>query len=371
MTGTVLIAGALAQRPNRGGHAWVFLNWMLGFRRCGYRTIFVDRFDRSMGDVGAGVGWVRDVMGCCGFSDNWSVVLDDGTTAGITRDALERCAVGAVLLNVMGYLDDEVLLGTVGRRIFLDVDPGFGQSWQQAQLAELFVGHDAYATVGLNVGRPDCLVPTLGIPWITTLPPVDLDAWPVVESWNTCFSTVGSWRGPFAPVQVGSNTFGLRVHEARSYADLPSKTGAWLEAALDIDETDDRDRALLLNGGWRLRDPRREAGTVETYRSYVQNSFAEFAIAKHIYVRMRSGWFSDRSACYLAAGKAVVVSDTGVADHLPVGEGLLTYTDLDEAAEAIHEVEAHGSKHAAAARRLAEDLFDAGTVAQRLLERAA
>lgn len=371
MRETIVVGGALAQRVGRAGHAWVFLNWMLGFRSLGHDVVFVDRVDSTMGDVDRGVAWVREVMEPFGFDDCWSVLLDDGTCAGIARGDLEARASGALLLNVMGYLDDPTVLAAVDQRVFLDIDPGFGQCWQHGELATLFADHDVYATVGLNVGSAGCRVPELGLDWFATLPPVDLDAWSYTSPTSAHFTTVASWRGPFAPVTLDGEVFGLRVHEARAYAGLPARTGAWIEAALDIDSSDGADLALLLKGGWHMVDPAVVAADLYLYRSYIADSVAEFAIAKQVYVALRSGWFSDRSACYLAAGRAVVVSDTGLAEHLPIGAGLLTFTNPDEAAAAVDEVRSDPGRHALAARGLAEEHFDAGRVAQRLLERAA
>jgi glycosyl transferase family 1 len=371
MRETIVISGALGQRAGRAGHAWVFLNWMLGFRRLGHDVVFVDRLDSTMGNVDRGVSWVRDVMEPFGFGGCWSVLLDDGSCAGIPRGDLEARASGALLVNVMGYLTDPTVFAAVDRRVFLDIDPGFGQCWQHADLATLFADHDVYATVGLNVGSAGCRVPELGLDWLVTLPPVDLEAWAYTSPTSERFTTVGSWRGPFAPVALDGELFGLRVHQARAYAGLPALTGAWLEAALDIDRSDDADLALLRDGGWHVADPTEVAADVHVYRHYITDSMAEFAIAKQVYVALRSGWFSDRSACYLATGRAVVVSDTGLADHLPLGDGLLTFANPDEAAAAVAEVRGDPRRHARAARELAEEHFDAARVAQRLLERAA
>ncbi|HEV8297369.1 MAG TPA: hypothetical protein VGQ20_08730, partial [Acidimicrobiales bacterium] len=299
MSDCVLVAGALAQRPRRAGHAWVFVNWLRGLRRCGCRALFVDRLSPELGDVDAGVRWVHEVMARAGFDGAWTVLLPDGGAAGMTRRDLLQHAEDAWLLNIMGYLDDPELLAAVRRRVFLDLDPGFTQSWQASGSADLLRGHDAFATVGLNIGAPDCRVPNVGVEWIPTLPPVDLDLWQCEPSAAGPFTTVGSWRGPFDPIDVDGVRYGLRAHEARAHADLPARTGVALEAALDIDPWDEGDRARLELGGWELHDPREVSGDLCAYRDYVHGSSAEFAVAKQAYVGLRTGWFSDRSACYL------------------------------------------------------------------------
>jgi hypothetical protein len=308
-------------------------------------------------------------MARAGFDGAWTVLLPDGGAAGMTRRDLLQHAEDAWLLNIMGYLDDPELLAAVRRRVFLDLDPGFTQSWQASGSADLLRGHDAFATVGLNIGAPDCRVPNVGVEWIPTLPPVDLDLWQCEPSAAGPFTTVGSWRGPFDPIDVDGVRYGLRAHEARAHADLPARTGVALEAALDIDPWDEGDRARLELGGWELHDPREVSGDLCAYRDYVHGSSAEFAVAKQAYVGLRTGWFSDRSACYLASGRAVIVSDTGLPEWVCRGEGLFTYRDPDEAIAAIRTVRADPVRHGHAARRFAHEHLDGRVVARSLLER--
>jgi hypothetical protein len=148
---------------------------------------------------------------------------------------------------------------------------------------------------------------------------------------------------------------------------LPGRTRASFELALDIDPADERDRALLLDDGWALAAPRDVAADARSYRSYVQDSRAELMIAKGMYVQARSGWFSDRSACYLASGRPVLAQDTGLRDHYPVGTGLLTFSTLEEAVASVELLDRSYDVHAAAARSLAETYFDSDRVLGRLL----
>jgi hypothetical protein len=370
----VVVAGAMAQQPNRAGHAWVFVNWMLSLRRLGYRVLFVDRIDASLGAVRAGVRWVGDVMASQGLDSSWSVLVGHEQLAdasgGVPRTQVAALADGALLVNVMGYLDDADLLARFAHRIFLDVDPGFGQVWQANGLADVFSGHDTYATVGLNVGAADCKVPHLGIPWVHTLPPVDLASWAASSPPGTQFTTIASWRGPFAPIELNGEVFGLRAHEARRFGDLPASTGMTLEIALAIDNSDAVDRRTLICGGWSLRDPLTVAGDLGSYRSYIHGSMAEFSTAKQAYVAMRTGWFSDRSACYLAAGRPVIMPDTGFGTLPSSGDAVLIYRTRDEAAEALAAVAAAPARHAAAALAFAEQHLDGRLVARALLENA-
>jgi hypothetical protein len=272
----------------------------------------------------------------------------------------------------MGYLGDEELLGAAPLTVFLDIDPGFGQMWRELGLHDLFTSHDRYVTIGENLGRPDCRIPTNGIDWVTTRQPVVLDQWPVTPAPTAgAFTSVGTWRGPFAPVEFEGETYGLRVHEFRRFLELPKDTGADFEIALDIHDADAADRRAIEEGGWRVRDPGELAGTPSDYRRYVQQSRGELLVAKNMYVRSRSGWFSDRSICYLASGRPVIAQDTGLRDLYPVGSGLVVYSSYDEAVEAVARVQGDYETHARAARELAQDVFGSDTVLRSLLDRVA
>src|SRR4051812_36015659 len=276
--GTIVIAGSLAQKPGHGGHAWGFLQYLLGLRRLGWDVLFLD----SLADAdAAGPLYVRGLFERFGLGDGFAV-LTAADTVGLPRaEVLARVRRSALLLNVMGFLRDEEVLAAAPRRGFLDIDPGVGQMWKAPGLADVFRGHDAFVTIGENVGKPDCPVPTCGLDWVTTPQPVVLDHWPAADGPGTGrFTTVASWRGAYGPVDYGGKTYGLRVHEFRKFADLPRRTGLPFELALDIHPTETRDLALLRDNGWELADPRAAAGDPEAYRDYVRGSMAEFMVAK-------------------------------------------------------------------------------------------
>jgi hypothetical protein len=255
--------------------------------------------------------------------------------------------------------------------VFLDIDPGFGQMWRELGLADVFAGHDVHVTIGENVGRAECTVPTCGIAWLTTRQPVVLSHWPMQRSTGARFTSVCSWRGAYDPVELGGTRYGLRVHEFRRFAPLPRETEESFELALDIHPAETSDLQLLERTGWRLADPAAVAGDPRSYRTYVQASKAELMVAKNMYVETRSGWFSDRSICYLASGRPVVAQDTGLAGLLPAGDGLVTFTTLGEAREAVGSIGGDYARHARAARAIAEEYFDSDKVLGRLSDLAA
>jgi hypothetical protein len=240
--------------------------------------------------------------------------------------------------------------------------------WSELGLADPFAGHDRFVSVGLEVGGAGCEVPDCGLEWIPTLPPVVLARWPAVAG-GEAFTSVATWRGPYGPVEYGGRTYGLRAHQFRRFVSLPERVPAEFEPALAIDPGDAADRERLLRAGWGLLDPAAVAADPVSYRSFIQASAAEFTVAKAIYVESRSGWFSDRSACYLASGKPVVAQETGFGRRLPTGEGLLAFSDLDEAVAAVEAVRTDTARHARAAREIAGEHFDSNRVLGRLVER--
>jgi hypothetical protein len=231
----------------------------------------------------------------------------------------------------------------------------------------MFSEHDRHVTVGGNVGKPECKIPDCGFSWITTPPPVALDRWPVRKA-GTKFTSVCTWRNPYGTVSFDGNEYGSRVHEFRKFFELPRLVDADFELALDIEAAELDDLRELTANGWELVDPEVVAGTPDDYRSYVQTSRAEFAVAQNLYVATRSGWLSDRSLCYLASGKPVLAQDTGFSANYPVGQGLIPFNTLEEAAAGVEDIQRNYERHSRAARELAEEFFDSRKVMGDLLE---
>jgi hypothetical protein len=258
----------------------------------------------------------------------------------------------------------------VPRRVFLDIDPGFGQMWQDLGLADVFRGHDDYVTIGENIGQADCVVPTCGLEWITTPQPVVLDYWrPQAATSGDWFTSIASWRGAYGPLEYQSKTYGLRVHEFRKFAPLPRLSGRPFQLALDIHPHEVKDLALLADNGWSLVDPEVVAGDPWAYQEYVQGSKAEFMVAKNMYVQANSGWFSDRSICYLASGRPVLAQDTGLEGLYPTDEGLLTFSTMEEALFGVEQISNDYARQAHAARAIAEEYFESDKVLSRLLSK--
>jgi hypothetical protein len=370
MPESIVIGAALAHRAGYGGHAWALLQYVLGFQELGFEVTVVDRLDGDMlGDKQEedALRYLRGLLQGDGIA--YGVLGDNGRSLdGLSRaELLERTGEARFLLNVMGFVGDRELLAAARRRVFLDIDPGFGQVWRELGLADIFAGHDDFVTVGRNVGRDCCGVPTGGLLWLTTPHPVVLSRCSVADGGND-FTSVGSWRGPYDTIDHDGRRLGLRAHEFRKLVELPTRVDAEFRVALEIDPADAADREALESNGWHLVEPREIAPDPSAYLRFVHGSLAEFTVAKGIYVDLRTGWLGDRTACYLASGKPALVQDTGLADHYPLGEGLIAYSTLDDAVEGAERILADYPVQSLAARRLAETEFDSQVVLARLLE---
>lgn len=379
---SIVVSGAIANKYRNGGEAWVRLSWIVGLRRLGCSVHFVEQIDPAncVDENGAvtdfagsrNLAYFHSIMEEFGLADVATLVYGDGgQTSGLGRDELIELAEGAdLLVNISGNLHAQSLLERFRRKAYVDLDPGFTQFWEAAGISGARLdGHDSYFTVGENIGKPGCPIPTGGLDWHAVRPPVVLEDWPVTPADDPHrFTTIGSWRGPYGPIEHEGTTYGLKVHEFRKVLELPQRAPLTFEIALDIDPADGRDRDALLAHNWRLVDPKSVASDPSSFRRYVQQSGGEFSVAQGIYVDTSSGWFSDRTVRYLASGKPALVQDTGWGGGEPPREGIVTFGTLEEAVDGARRIEQAYEAHSAAARALAEEHFDSDKVLARFLE---
>jgi len=378
---TVIISGALANKPFNGGNAWTRLSWILGFQRLGFDVIFVEQIesqncvDETGGVTGfehsSNLSFFRTALERFGLGRRCSLICDQGKKVhGLPLKELQKKARQADLIfNVSGHLIQPELTSHGHCKIYFDDDPGFTQFWEAAgNHGPRLAGHDFYFTIGANIGSADCPIPTNGLTWRHTRPPAMLEHWPVYADRSfDRFTTVASWRGAYGPVQHNGKTYGLKVHEFRKFLDLPRRNGAKFEVALQIDAADKKDREALLAHGWSLVDPKTACGTADAFRDYVATSGAEFSAAQGIYVETNSAWFSDRTVRYLASARPALVQDTGFSRHYPVGKGLVAFRTLDEAVAGAEAIERDYERHCVAARKIAEEFFDSDRVIAQMM----
>lgn len=357
----------------------------LGLKRLGCEVLFLDRLgpdlcvddhaQPSTVERSVNLRHFLNVMEQFGLGESFSLFYNRGEQViGQSRaTVLEKARQADCLLNVMGYLVDEEILSRTKRRVFIDIDPGFPQMWRELGLHDAFHGHTDFVTLGRNIGRTDCAIPTCGLNWITMPQPVVLEHWPAQPPKpGGAFTSIGAWRGPNAPIEYRGHTYGLRVHEFRKFVELPCRCPkAKFEMALDIHPADARDLESLQANGWSTVDPLEVAGGPKEYRTYIAGSKAEFMVPKQMYVDTNSGLLSDRSVYYLASGRPVLARDTGIKHLYPTGEGLLTFSTLDEAAAGVEGINGNYARHCKVAREIAEEYFDSDKVLARLLEELA
>ena len=376
---TIVLTGMVAAVPRQGGATWAVLQYLLGLRQLGHDVYLVEPLSESdLCPVAASLAasnnarYFREVAAEFGL-EAASTMLLQGTreTVGLSYRELEHLTRRAdLLINISGLLQDPALLGAIPLRVYLDLDPAFNQLWHVAQdIDRHFAGHTHYVTVGPAIGAPECPVPTCGLDWLGIPPPVVLDAWPVaIRIEHDALTTVANWRG-YGSIEYKGVFYGQKAHSMRRFIDLPRRSHEQFALALAIHPDEQKDLAALTENGWHLLDPAKVASTPRSYQRFVQGSWAELGVAKSGYVAARCGWFSDRSVCYLASGRPVIALETGYSQYLPVGEGLFTFTTIDDVLASLEAVRADYARHARAARAVAEEYLDSRKVLGRLLRK--
>lgn len=375
----VISAYNTAAFPEGGGHFWVYLQYVLGLRQLGCDVYWLEAF-RTKGRAeqeAAALATFRERLQRFELDGKSLVYVTDAKkppseapTAYLDVDRTEAEAVFAradLLLN-FHYAISPGLLRRFDRTALVDIDPGLLQFWiTRGQLS--VPPHDAYFTIGENVGKPGGRIPDCGLHWIPIRPPVALDHWPYrFDPSCRAFTTVSIWDSSDWVVDGDRKYENTKRVAYLEYADLPALTQQPLELALFLKrERDFHERKELEALGWTIHLSRDVAATPETYQAYVQQSRGEFSCVKRSCIEFQNAWVSDRTACYLASGKPVVVQDTGPSEFLPNGEGMFRFSTLEQAARAFDLINSDYERHCRAARRLAEAHFDAKKILGKIL----
>jgi hypothetical protein len=383
------------------GVTWQVVHYLEGFRRLGFDVYYVEDTGRWPYDLDKNtitddcryaVSYLGEVMERYGFGDRWAyrAATPDGRTFGLSESRLERLFQEAdALVNITGSTVLHAEHQRVPVRIYLETDPVLPQievARGNPSYITLLDAHTHHFTYGENLGRPDCGVPVERFVYRPTRQPVVLDWWTQpMASPSPCFTTIANWRQSGKDLEWNGETYTWsKHHEFLKLIDLPRRTVQPLELALALKSTvsngddewvlaDDEEVEavrLLRSFGWRVTNGLSLSRTLAPYRDYIVDSRGEFTVAKDQNVRLRSGWFSDRSACYLAAGRPVITQDTGFGARLPTGEGLFAFNTMDDVLGAIAAINADYDRHRRAARGIAEEYFSAETVLAQLLEDA-
>ncbi len=377
----IIVLGYIVRGP-LAGFAWHHLQYVLGLKQLGHDVYFVEDSDDypacydpekhvTSTDPTYGLKFIGEVFERVGLSERWTY-YDAHRSDWRGPRAADIKKIGAstdLLLNVSGVNPIRDVFARIPTRVLIDTDPVFTQIRHLTdERADALAGrHTAFMTFGENIGAKGCSIPNDGYLWQPTRQPIVLDAWPVTGGPSAGrYTTVMQWDS-YAKREYDHRAFGMKSESFDPYLDLPSQTGCELELALGSSHAP---RDLLQRKGWRVRDPLKVTRDPWTYQQYLRNSRAEFSVAKHGYVAARSGWFSERSACYLACGRPVIVQDTGFSTWLETEGGVIPFSNPQEALDGIESISARYERHCAAARHVVERYFDSQRVLSDLVERA-
>jgi len=381
--GKLIVSGILFWYP-LAGVTYQFLHYLIGLRRLGYDPYYVEdsgrwvydpRVNDLSADASGNVAAVAPILQAHGFADRWAFRghYPDGQCYGMSENQILRLYREAdAFLNVTGAQEMREEHMACRRRIYVESDP-FAAQVQVAQgnaaVIAALAAHDTHFSFGENLGAPDCDVPLQRFRWLPTRQPVVLDLWdPLPPVAGAAYTTITTWHNAGKNVSYRGDTYyWTKDREFEKFLDLPRRRPVPFELAAGVDEDV---RRLLRDHGWRHVDSVGISTDPHRYRSYIQRSRGEFTVARDQYVRPYTGWFSDRSVCYLAAGRPVITQETGFSKFLPTGRGLFGFRTMDDILAAVDAVESDYEGHCRAAREIAAEYFAAANVLGKLLRDA-
>lgn len=382
--GTIIVFGILFWFP-LAGVTYQFLHFLLGLRRLGYDPFYIEDsgrwiYDPKLNDLSpdatGNLNAVVPVLEAHGFKDRWAFrgKYPGGRCYGMTEEKILRLYREAdAFLNVTGAqeLREEHL--ACRRRVYVETDPVAAEikvaQGDKATIAAL-AAHDTHFSYGGNFGQPDCRVPLERFKWQPTVQPVALDLWEnnCSKANGAAFNTIATWHNKGKDIVFnGEKYYWSKDREFKKILDLPARRGTPFELAVGVDE---KTRRRLTKNGWRITDPVKLSSDMTSYREFILKSRGEFTVAKDQNIRLRSGWFSDRSACYLAASRPVIVQDTAFGSYLPTGKGLFAFQTMEDILAAVDEIESDYAGNCRAAREIAAEHFAAEKVLGSLMQRA-
>jgi len=406
----IIVTGLIAQHPTLGGVTWDYLQYVIGLARLGHDVYYFEdsgEWPYNLDGGASGNDWVAKdcknniehlatIMTRFGLMDKWAYRFPTKSEwfglSDMKRDSILKSA--DLLINVSGTIERPENYQHVRCKVYIDSDPVFTQvklnlGYEYEEFRKRIDIHDVHFSFG------ECLsqdVPETGHNWRPTRSPIVISEWRTSMPNRNVFTTVMNWTS-YKPLFYSHQTYGQKDVEFKRFIELPNKIRPIiLEVALSKtqhvnwqtnnenlspsvlelirNQTQLQPAGLLTHMGWRVVDPAQACPDLDSYRHYIESSKAEWSVAKNGYVLGQPGWFSCRSACYLAAGKPVVVQDTGFSPVLPVGEGILSFKTMDEAVVAIRDVEDNYRRHSRAARAIAEGYFNSDKILKSLIDEA-
>lgn len=376
----IIVTGLIGQYP-LGGVTWDYLQYVLGLKLLGHDVYyFEDTGQWPYNPVEGGIAkdcsfnieYLGSVMDRFDLGDRWAYHFPrESQWFGLT-DRKRQAIVNStdILINVSGTLAHPEHYRHIPRLVYIDSDPVFTQvklARGQKDFRRMVEMHDIHFSFGEYLSAA---VPATGIDWCPTRQPVVLSEWQPKNTAGTTFTTIMNWTS-YKPLSFNGTSYAQKDVEFERFIDLPGMIPETaLEIAVNSGKTRRTPRELLSHKGWHVVHPDDVCPDIDRYRTYISSSRAEWSVAKNGYVVGQAGWFSCRSACYLAAGRPVVVQDTGFSKVLPTGTGIVPFSTLQEAIEGIRDVERRYDIHRKAARDIAERYFDSSLVLAQLLEKS-
>lgn len=374
-----------------GGASLDYIQYPLGLKLLGHDVYYIEdtmlypvyqQPGKEWNDTSDCIDYLKKTMEFFGLKDRWAYRdIASGACFGLSlQRVLEICRTADVFINIScsTYMREEY--ARIPKRLLIDSDPMFTQVQYYDELKKgtgtstrvLLETHNYLFSFGEHIGQPDCRIPTFNFKWLTTRQPVCLKLWKANEKISDhSFTTIMNWSGR-SKLLYENEDWGQKDVEFRKYLEIPDrlpqvKFKVVVNPPLNPDT--DFDRNEIADRKWHILNPQETVSTPGSYSNFIKQSFAEFSVAKEAYVKSKSGWFSGRSACYLAAGKPVVVQDTGWSEYIPSGNGLFAFRDMESAVEGIKMVVADSDKHRKAAFEIAAAFFDSNTVLNDMLEK--
>ena len=381
--GKIIVFGILFFYP-LAGVTYQFLHYLIALRRLGYDPYYVEDsarwiYDPQLNDMSpdatGNIQMVLPALEKHGFADRWCFrgKYEGGGCFGLAESDLNQLYREADgFLNVTGAQEIRDEHRAVRRRIYVESDPFVAQvklATGDRGMIDLLAAHDTHFSFGENLGAADCTVPTGMFTWLATRQPVVLDLWTGKPLGGDVYNTITTWHNKGKDIDwQGERWYWTKDREFEKFLAVPGqRPSLQFELAATVNA---EVRERLLQHGWRQRDSLEISRDADGYRHYIQGARAEFTVARDQYVRPRTGWFSDRTACYLAAGRPVITQETGFSRNLPSGQGLFGFQTMEEVLRAIDCIESDYAGHCRAAREVAAEHFDATKVVGSLLQRA-
>jgi hypothetical protein len=376
----IIIGSVISIVPYSPGMAWNWMQHAVGFQRLGHDVYYLEQIEPSWCldshgnpcrfEDSVNRRLFQDIMEQFGFMERACQVYRGGeATFGMSLDNLAVvCRETDLLLNISGHVKMPLVLENVRHRVYMDQDPVYTQLWRAEYGKDLnFKVHDAFLSVGLNIGTPRSPIPAGGVEWSHALPPVVLDFWPAPAAPSDGrFTTIASWAG-LRDLSYRGESYGSKAAEFRRFAALPTKVNQVFEAAMRRHKPNDEGIRLLRANGWVVAESS-QVNDLSAYQDYIARSRAEIGIAKNAYVKGRSGWFSDRTCHYLANARPALVQATGFEQYLPTGRGLLTFGTMEEAVDGVERINCDYEAHCRAAREFAQEHLDYRKILPKMLE---